>query len=363
MRKSLRELLRARLVGFTREPEAVFWTFGFPVMIAVALGIAFRNKGPEKIYVAVEGTLSSPDRPPAPRLVDGKIDEERFNTDATHRALVADSALDVTMVSHQEATERLRTGKAAVVVVPGDPLTFRLDPSRPESRVARLEVEAALDRAADRPAMYRAQSDPVTQPGSRYIDFLIPGLIGMNVLSASIFGIGWSIVDARGRKLLKRFAATPMPRGQYLASFIIAHVILVTAMLVFVLGFARVAFDVRVFGSYLAVLVLTVFGATAFAGLGILLACRTDKSETLSGMSNAVMLPMFVASGVFFSSEHFPGIVQPLIKVLPLTAFNDALRAVMNDGAPLLSQWAPLLVLAVWGVVTFSVALRWFRWT
>lgn len=354
MRDSLKELLRARIVGFTREPEAVFWTFGFPVMIALALGIAFRNKGPEKIFVAVENPgVESP----------AAMGEVPYTPERVRAALVADSALDVAFVSTQEATERLRTGKSAIVVVAGDPFTFRYDPSRPESRVARLEVEAALDRAAHRPRMFSARDEHLTQQGSRYIDFLIPGLIGMNVLSASIFGIGWSIVDTRGRKLLKRLAATPMPRSQYLLAFVLAHVILVTAMLIFVLGFARVAFDVRVFGSYFDVLALTIFGAASFAGLGILLASRTDKSETLSGMSNAVMLPMFVASGVFFSSGHFPAIVQPFIKLLPLTAFNDALRAVMNDGAPLLSQWAPLLVLAVWGVVTFTLALRWFRWT
>ncbi len=346
MRDSLKELLRARIVGFTREPEAVFWTFGFPVMIALALGIAFRNKGPEKIFVAVAFTEAA----------------DTFPGDLA-AVLSSDEALSVVTLLDPEAEAELRTGKVSAVVLPFNPVQIILDPTRPESRAARLEVLAAIDRGLHRPEAIGSAVRTVTQQGSRYIDFLIPGLIGMNVLSASIFGIGWSIVDTRGRKLLKRLAATPMPRSQYLLAFVLAHVILVTAMLVFVLGFARVAFDVRVFGSYFDVLALTIFGAASFAGLGILLASRTEKSETLSGMSNAVMLPMFVASGVFFSSEHFPAIVQPFIKLLPLTAFNDALRAVMNDGAPLLSQWAPLLVLAVWGVVTFSLALRWFRWT
>lgn len=363
MPEALKHLLRARIVGFTREPEAVFWTFGFPILIAVALGIAFRNKPPDRIDVAViaagpvaVASNGAPDEIAAPPV-------SLTTAVGVQRALVADSALTVTIVSAPEAHEALRTGKAALAVVPGDPVTFRFDPTRPESRVARLEVEDALDRARGRAPAYRAADEHVAEPGSRYIDFLVPGLIGMNVMSASMWGIGWSLVEARSRKLLKRLAATPMPRSYYLGSFILAHLILVTALLVVFLAFSRIAFGVRIFGNVLSLYLVAMLGAASFAGLGILMASRTDNSETLSGLNNAAMLPMFVASGVFFSSSHFPAVVQPLIRILPLTALNDALRGIMTDGHSLFSLGPEIAVLAIWGVLCFALALRWFRWT
>ena len=287
---------------------------------------------------------------------------EKTGASELHQALSADDALDVSRRDAAAANNELRTGKVSLVVEPGTIPTFRFDPTRPESRVARLEVEAALDHAAHRPAPLLKQDQPVTQEGSRYIDFLVPGLIGMNLLSAAMFGIGWTMVEARGRKLLKRLAATPMPRSAYLGSYILGHLVLSTAMLVFVIAFARLAFGVHVFGSYLAVLFISLFGAASFAGLSVLCATRTENSEVYAGMSNAITLPMFVASGVFFSSGHFPDLIQPVIQLLPLTAFIDALRAVMTDGATLVSQWPRLLVLTVWGVLSFVLALRWFRW-
>ncbi|HVO29669.1 MAG TPA: ABC transporter permease [bacterium] len=343
MPDALKRLLHARIVGFLREPEAVFWTFGFPIIMAVALGIAFRNKPPEKIDVAV--------------VEQGAAGEGLLG------ALTADTSLSPVLLTAPDAQQSLRTGKVALVVVPGDPIAYRFDQTRPESRVARLAVAAALERASGRPAIVSARDEHVTEPGSRYIDFLVPGLLGMNIMSASMWGIGWSIVEARGRKLLKRFAATPMPRAYYLASFMLAHLILVSALVVTVTVFARIAFDVRIFGSVLSFYAVTMFGAASFAGLGILLASRTESSETLSGLNNAAMMPMFVVSGVFFSSSHFPAIAQPIIKALPLTAMNEALRAIMTDGRPLLSLWPQLLVMAVWGTVSFVLALRWFRWT
>ena len=354
--ESLRELFKARVRLFLREPEAVFWTFGFPVLIAVALGIAFRTRGPEKVHVAV--LLEARAGDPAP---EGGFDARA--PDAVEAALQKDASLDVQSLRGDTAREALRTGEVAVVVIPGNPIGFRYDPTRPESRTARLAVEDALDRSAQRPPAFAAHEEQVTEKGSRYIDFLIPGLIGMNIMSASMWGIGWSIVEARSRKLLKRLAATPMPRANYLLAFLLGHLVLVFALMLFIVVFARVSFGVTVFGSTVSLFAVAMLGAMSFAGLGLLCSSRTDKSEVLSGLNNAVMLPMLVASGVFFSSAHFPEIVQPLIQALPLTALNDAMRAIYIDGKPLLSQLAPMGILAAWGVATFAAALRWFRWT
>lgn len=353
--ESLRQLFLVRVRVFLREPEAVFWTFGFPIVLALALGIAFRTKGPEKIYVAVEVPEQGPGG-----------DWLTFHDVATTRAaavtatLQSNGEIDVALSIERDARERLRTGRVALVVVPGDPPTFRYDPTRPESRTARLLVEKALD---PRGPAFAAKEEPVTEKGSRYIDFLIPGLIGMNIMSASMWGIGWSVVEARSKKLLKRFAATPMIRAWYLLAFVLGHIVLVGALMIVVLVFAHFAFGVEIFGSYAALAFVSLLGALSFAGLGVLMCSRTESSEVLSGMNNAVMLPMFVASGVFFSSAHFPDLVQPVIKILPLTAMIDALRGVMTDGASLGSLGFEIAVLAAWGVLSSAIALRIFRWT
>ena len=340
--EALWELFMTRVRVFLREPEAVFWTFGFPILIAIALGIAFRSRTPEKVHVGV--------------LDNGQAAVELA------LAFAASPDLDAELLGEKSARNALRTGKVALVVVPGSPIALRFDPTRDESRTARLAVQDALDVVNGRAPAIAAREEPVTEKGSRYIDFLIPGLLGMNIMSASMWGIGYSIVETRSRKLLKRMAATPMPRAHYLLAFILGHLVLVTGLFVTLVGFARFVFGVEVFGSVPALFAVAIAGAMSFAGLGLLVASRTEKVEVLSGLNNLVMLPMFIASGVFFTSETFPDVVQPAIQALPLTAMNDALRAVWIDGRPLPAVANELAILAGWGVASFFAALRAFRW-
>ena len=190
----------------------------------------------------------------------------------------------------------------------------------------------------------------------------MPGLLGMNLMGGGLWGVGFVLADMRIRKLLKRFLATPMRRRDFLLS--VMH----QPAAVHGPGSARPA-DVRLAGvrredrgSLAALVVLIVFGAACFGGLGLLVASRAKTIETVSGLMNLVMLPMYILSGVFFSSERFPESMQPLIKALPLTAMNDALRGVMLEGKGLAELWSELLVLGVWGIIPFAVALKIFRW-
>ena len=202
-----------------------------------------------------------------------------------------------------------------------------------------------------------------SEPGSRYIDFLIPGLIGMNVMNAAMWGIGFALVDMRQRKLLKRFAATPMRRSDFLLSLASSRLVFMVIEVAVLLGFGVLVFHMRVLGSVPAILSIGAIGALGFAGLGLLTASRAQKLESISGLINLIMMPMWIFSGVFFSYERFPAVIHPFIKALPLTALNDALRATILEGAPLITQAARLLVLALWGGISFVLALRWFRWT
>jgi len=339
-------LTMARIREFLREPGAVFWTFGFPLLITVALGIAFREQGPPRPSIAVvEG-------PRAAQLA---------------AALGADPALAVEILPADVAAARLRAAAVLLTVDGGAtaaaPVVYRFDPGRPDARAARGAADEQLQRQAGRRDALATRDETSVARGGRYVDWMVPGLLGMQLLSGALWGTAWTIVTARQRRLLKRLAATPMRRRHYLLSFRLAGLLFVPLQVVVLFVFARLAFGVRIQGSLPAVFALSLFGSWSFAGLGLIAAARAQNTETANGLVNLLTLPMFVLCGVFFSSNRFPGFVQPLIRFLPLSAFNEALRHIVNDGASLASQGRPLLILLVWGVVSATVALRWFRWT
>ncbi len=337
----LTQLTLARVREFYREPEAIFWVFGFPIVLAFALGIAFRNRGPGELRVGVlrgssdSALASAIDR--APGL----------------KASVLDSA---------GARLELRIGRIALLVVPGEPLVYRYDSTRTESRLARLAVDEVLQRARGRTDPAAVRDDRVTEPGSRYIDFLIPGLLGMNLMGSGLWGVGFAVVNARQKKLLKRFMATPMRKSHYLLGFILSRLVFLVGEVAALVGFGWVMFDVGVRGSFGVLGLITALGALSFAGLGMLVASRARTIEGVSGLMNLVMLPMWILSGTFFSYARFPDAMIPFVKALPLTGLNDALRAVMIDGTPLAQLGAPLGIVVVWGALSFAVALKIFRW-
>ena len=335
------QLALSRMREFYREPEAVFWVFGFPIVLAFALGLAFRNTGPGKLQVGV---------------VAGAGDS------ALAVALDSSPRLGATVLDTTTARLRLRTGRVALLVVPGDPVVYRYDSTRTESGLARLEVDDVLQRSRGRKDLVAVRDDRAVAPGSRYIDFLIPGLLGMNLLGSGIWGVGFSVVQARQRKLLKRYMATPMRRSHYLLSFILSRLVFLIVEVVALVGFGWLLFGVVVRGSFTALAGITILGSFSFAGLGLLVASRAKTIEGVSGLMNLVMLPMWILSGTFFSYARFPDAMIPFVKALPLTALNDALRAVMIDGSAVTTLGGPLAIVVAWGGVSFVIALKIFRW-
>jgi ABC-2 type transport system permease protein len=337
----LKELLKARMREFVREPEAIFWVYGFPVLIAIGLGIAFSNRPVEKVFVDVQQHAMAEE-------VAGSL---RQNPD-----------FEVGIHPDSECRERLRLGKSLVVIIPGDSLTYLFDPTRPESVLARRRVDDALQRAAGRTDPIPTEDRLVTEPGNRYIDFLIPGLLGMNLLAGSLWGVGYVIVDMRVRKLIKRFLATPMKKTHFLVATIGGRMMFMIPEMVVILGAGVLLFGVPIRGNIISILFIVFLGATSFTGLGLLVASRAQKLETVSGLMNLIMLPMYLLSGVFFSPERFPDFMQVPIQALPLTQFNYALRDVLLEGVSLASQTWRLGIIAAWGGVSFLFTLRWFRW-
>lgn len=335
------EMTITRLLILVREPEMIFWVFIFPLLMALALGIAFRSPAEAPVAVGVERSAG------AEALLD---------------ALSGHESVEVVAIDAGASATALRDGLAHVVVVATDPPTYRYDPTRPESRLARQTVDDLLQRAAGRSDVWTGRNETVTAPGSRYIDWLIPGLLGMNIMGTGMWGIGFTLVVQRTRKLLKRLIATPMRRHEYLAALVTARLVLLGLELVALVGFARLLFGVPIEGSLASLAAVSLLGAMTFSGIGLLTASRAQTIEGVSGIMNVVMAPMWICSGVFFASSNFPDAMQPFIQALPLTALIDALRGVMLDGHGLLATGPELLILAAWGGAGFGVALWIFRW-
>jgi ABC-type polysaccharide/polyol phosphate export permease len=337
-----RALCHARWRQFYREPEVIFWSFIFPIALSVALGMAFRNRPIDIVRVGVT--------------------EKAADLAAS---LSAQAGIRAEVMPEAEAARALRMGRVVLVVDRGASggVAYRFDDARPDGIVARLRVDDALQRAAGRSDPLTTAEVPVREPGSRYIDFLIPGMLGMNLMSGGMWGMGFHLVDLRIKRLLKRLVATPMYRSDFLLAQMLLRVVFMFIEVAFLLSFGYLVFGVPVRGSILAVLTVGLLGALAFGGLGLLVASRAVTLEKVTGLMNIVMMPMFIASGTFFSSERFPEAVQPLVQALPLTALNDALRAVILEGAALGSQSGELAIIAIWGGASFVIGLRLFRWS
>jgi ABC-type multidrug transport system permease subunit len=341
VRHPLVELTLARIRELVREPEAVFWVFVFPILLAAILGIAFRSRPPEALPVAV---------------VEGPASASRVS------ALQAEPALKPLALGEAEAHAALARGRVVLVVTPADPPAYTYDPTQPESRAARLAVDAALQRAAGRADAFTPGKVEVTEPGARYVDFLVPGLLGMNLMGTGMWGVGFSLVVARNGNLLKRLVAAPARKSQLLGAQLLSRLVFLVPEAGALLVFAWLLLGVPMRGSLAVLACVSLMGALAFTGLGLLTAARPRTIEGVSGLMNLVMVPMWVFSGIFFSTERFPAAVQPFVQALPLTALNDALRAVMLDGAGLAATAPELANLALWGTVSFALALRIFRW-
>jgi ABC-type multidrug transport system permease subunit len=340
----LGQMVLARLREFYREPEAIFWVYVFPLLLAIVLGLAFAGRAPDPPEVDVQ-------RVHDPKLVEAVVKP------------LTDAKFKVEICSEEDCKTRLRIGKSAMTIIPGTRgPTYHYDPARSDSVLARQWADAVLVRAQAGKTVPEPVEDFETEPGSRYIDFLLPGLIGMNLMGGGLFGVGFVIVDLRVRKLFKRFLATPMRRSDFLLAILLSRLVFLIPEMTMLLLVGRFGFGVPMNGDLVSLSVVILAGVAAFDGLGLLIGCRTEKTETASGLMNLCMLPMYLVSGTFFSSKRFPEAVQPFIQALPLTQVNDALREVMLEGAGLTDVLWRVAILLAWTLVCGGLALRWFRW-
>jgi len=335
---SLYQLTRIRFLLVWREPEAIFWIFIFTILLAVGLGIAFRNRPPDVLPVAAMSAQLT-------------------------RALATDKGLRVTQMDQAAGKHALDSGVILLLASeqPGG-VTYQYDDTNPDARTARLLADRAIQVAAGQKEILPARNELIHETGSRYIDFVVPGLLGMNLMGSAIWGLGFAIVEARQKKLLKRMVASPMPRWQYLVAFLLSRLAMLVVEVVAFLGFSGLVFGVPFRGSLLELAFLCVLTSMAFSALGLLISSRARTMEAASGLMNLVMLPMWILSGVFFSASRFPVAIQPFVRALPLTAANEAFRANMLQGVAITQLIPQVGILLAWLIVPFAVSMKIFRW-
>jgi ABC-2 type transport system permease protein len=335
---SLYQLTSIRFRLVLREPEAIFWIFIFPILLAVGLGIAFRNRPADVLPVGA-------------------------TTSQLTAALAADNGLRAAQMDEAAGVHALATGNILLLAVaqPGG-VAYRYDDTNPDARTARMIADRAIQAGAGQRAAVATENELVHEKGSRYIDFVVPGLLGMNLMGSAMWGLGFSIVEGRQKKLLKRMVASPMPKWQYLAAYLFSRIGLLAVEVVVFPGFAWITFGVPFRGPLWELGMVCLLTSLVFSGLGLLVASRARTMEAVSGLMNLVMLPMWILSGVFFSASRFPAMIQPIVRALPLTAAIDAMRGNMLQGTPLVHMGVPLAILAFWFAAPFAVALKIFRW-
>lgn len=337
----VQQVARTAFVEFWRSPAAVFWTYGFPLMMAVVLGFAFQPGTPPPVPVAVL------DVPAAT---------------AVYETVRSSSRLSVELLAPDVADQALARGRVALLIKidDGQPV-LRSDPTRPEAELARLLVERAIHEERQG-GLESIRAEDEDRPGSRYIDFLIPGLIGLNLLGAGMWGVGFNLVQMRVQNLLRRLFVTPMKRSEFLAGYLLGRSVLVIPEALAILLFGVLLWGVPFRGSYLVALLVIVIGGWTFTGIGCLCASRARTIETIGGVMNAVQLPMWILGGTFFANEALEGPVRWAAECMPLTHVNRVLRDVMLESGTLADVWLPLLLLLAAGVLCFTLAMRLFRW-
>jgi ABC-2 type transport system permease protein len=345
MNRSLNQLILVHFKTFFREPAILFWAILFPILMAWILGIAFSNKGEtfKTVYVVSDAKI--------PEKIDG---EKTFSSETPNPFRIK-----FTPASPVEAIQAIKRGVISLYIeVRNDSLIYHFDPANPDARLTHLVIDreiSGVNASASAIALLESK-------GTRYIDFLIPGLIALGIMNSCVWGIGWTLIETRMKKLLRRMVATPMKKSVFLGSHVITRIILGTIETLLLFTFAYFYFGTTITGSILAFVVVFLCGVMTFSGIGILIASRTDKSEIGNGLVNAVTLSMTILSGVFFNYHNFPDWTIGFIKYLPLTLLADALRAIFIEAAGFREVFMPIVVLFFTGLTFFIAGMRIFKW-
>jgi ABC-2 type transport system permease protein len=372
-KNQLFQLILAHIKEIIREPGVLFWGILFPILMSVGLGLAFAKKADSvrKIAYVVTGEKgkNNSDTMIMSYLLkasDKTVDPD--NRSKVFRITLQDEKLGKTtflmqQMDWQSAIVELKRGSINLILTEENgQLEYHFDPVNPDAQLSHL----LLSRILSRKEIIGQKNDefikPLTLQGTRYIDFLIPGLIGMGIMMSSLWGLSYGIIEKRSKKLLRRMIATPMKRSNLLISLITVRTAMnfIEGLLLFI--FTYYAFNIRIQGSILALFAIFISSNIAFAGIAVFISSRTAKTEIGNGLINFVVFPMMLLSGIFFSYHNFPDWSISVIQKLPLTMVADGIRSIFIEGAGMAQMIMPCCILSAIGIVFFGIGLKIFRW-
>jgi ABC-2 type transport system permease protein len=367
MRKSIVQLILINYREFIREPGIVFWSVIFPVLISWVLGVAFSNRGEMMQKVAI--VESSPAQNikfraflanayPVLNINDSSLQE--FSKTIENPKL-GNTTYRFVYTRWDDAIIMLKRGQTNIIIEEKpDSLMFHFDPKNPEARLNYIVLSSVIK---DESFIHETGYIKVLEKtGTRYIDFLIPGLLAMGIMNSFLWGISYALIEMRSKKLLRRMIATPMKKSEYLFSHFVARVSLAIFEASILFLFAWLYFHIHIQGSLIAFIMIFFAGNICFTGIGVLLASRTSSSRVGTGLINFVSLPMTVLSGVFFSYHNFPDFVVPFIQKLPLTMLADSIRSIFNEGTGISESLPEFFILSGLGILCFITGLKIYKW-
>lgn len=339
-------LVLANFREFFRQPGALFWAVFFPILMAGGLGLAFTQKGELTQKVAFVGQQETTETSWSKRVGNDKTGYTNYQ---------------FLRVDFDEGLVLLKRGTVDIIVSQGaNGYEYHFDPLNPEAQLAYLNLTAVLNGGSSQ--LSGDDVVPLTEIGNRYIDFLVPGLMAMGVMMSCMWGISYGLIEKRSKMLLRRMVATPMKKTHFMAGVLIARTVMSAMEATLLVGFSWLFFDIRIEGQFLALVVLFLAGTLAFAGIAILTASRTDNTYVGNGILNAVVMPMMILSGIFFSYQGFPDWAISVIRLFPLTIFADTARAIFIEGAGWQQVVLPVTVLGGLGAVCMGIGLKIFKW-
>lgn len=353
-------LTEASMKIWLRDRQAILWTFFLPLILIVVFGILdFGSFG--GIHIGVIDRAGN-DR--SLGLLTNIRSLETFDisdtgTEAEERKALSDGDRDLVLIIGPDFGKTDRVGQREVTVLynQGQPR---------EAQAGQTIVQQILDEmtfADTAPSSrFRIDAQAVDSRNLRFIDFLLPGLIGMSIMQMSLFSVAFTFVQMKNRGILRRLLATPARPASFLAGQVVTRLMVSLLQTLVLLGIAVIFFDVNIAGSLGAILVLALIGGTVFISLGFAISGWARSEEVAAPLANIVALPMMFLSGVFFPREALPGGLSAVADFLPLSFLADALRAVTVDGEVLWSQWGEVAGLAAWMTISFFIAVRLFRW-
>jgi ABC-type multidrug transport system permease subunit len=368
------QLISALFREIIREPGVLFWGILFPILMSLGLGLAFSKKADVTRKVAIVNNGETPMPGTSNSILSDFLQDNceknlsELKEDWKWKYVIQEEKLGNSIflfynMEWSEAMKLLKRGTINVLIIgTNNSVEYHFDPMNSDAELTYLKLSNIIGGGKIHIEKTNSEIKPLTVTGTRYIDFLVPGLITMGVMMSCMWGISYGIIEKRSKKLLRRLVATPMKKSHFLIALITVRITMnfIESLILFL--FALLTFKMTIQGDITALILMFLAGNIAFAGIAVFVSSNTSNTEVGNGLINFVVFPMMVLSGIFFSYHNFPDWSIPVIQRLPLTTLTDGIRSIFNEGAGYNEVALPILILTATGILFFSAGLKIFKW-